>query len=132
MYMDQYDYEDMYTVNKNRFAIASLICGIISIFTFSSVYFPLVLGSLAVIFAFLSRNGTGALHTYSKIGMVLGIICVVGVIALSIFVYINLPKLLQIPEYRDMLQNMLNNFMGEDVDIEKILGLSKYDYLFRF
>lgn len=131
MYMNQYDYEDMYTVKKNKFAIASLACGIISIITFSSVYIPLVLGSLAVIFAFLSRNGNETLHTYSKIGIVLGIICVVGVIALSIFVYINLPRLLQIPEYRDMLQNMINNLMGEDVDIDEILGMTKYNYLFR-
>ena len=129
---DEFDYRDMYSVPTNKFAVASLACGIIAIITFASLYFPVILGSLAIIFAFLSRNGTRNLAQYSKIGIVCGSIAVVGVIATVTYWYIHLPDLLQNPTYRDIIQRILNNAFGGDVDLEKFFGIKDTSgYLFR-
>lgn len=128
---DEFDYRDMYSVPTNKFAVASLACGVIAIITFASLYLPIILGSLAIIFAFLSRNGTRKLAQYSRIGIVCGSITIVGVIATVVYWYIHLPELLQNPTYRDIVQRLLNNAFGGDIDLEKFFGIKDTSgYLF--
>ncbi len=124
---DEFEYRDMYKVPTNRFAVASVICGAIAVITFTSVWFPLLLGSLAVIFAVLSRNGTAKLTTYSKIGMICGLIASLGAVAMIIFVWVNLPTLLQNDAYRDMVQRLANSIYGGEIDLDELFGLAQKD-----
>lgn len=129
---DEFDYRDMYNVPTNKFAVASLACGAIAIITFATLYLSVILGSLAIIFAFLSRNGTRRLAQYSRIGIICGSIAVVGVFATVIYWYTHLPELLQNPTYREIVQRIMNNALGGDVDLEKFFGITDTsDYMFR-
>lgn len=54
-------------------ATASLILGAASFFTILSVFLPLVLGGLAVLFALLSKGYGKKMLTQAKIGLICGI-----------------------------------------------------------
>jgi hypothetical protein len=66
-------------------ATASLLLGAASFFTALSVFLPLVLGSLAILFALLSKGYGHKMITQAKIGFFCGIggICVTAVVFIS-------------------------------------------------
>ena len=120
---DEYDYRDMYAVPTNKFAVASVTCGALSIITINTLYLAIVFGSLAIIFGVLSRNGTKKLAQYAKIGMICGGIAIAGAVAYGIYVYIKLPTLLQDPQYREMLEKIMKS-LGMDIDLDKLYNLT--------
>ena len=120
---DEYDYRDMYSVPTNKFAVASVTCGALSIITINTLYLAIVFGSLAIIFGVLSRNGTRKLAQYAKIGMICGGIAIAGAVAYGIYVYIKLPTMLQDPQYREMLEKIMNS-LGMDIDLDKLYNLT--------
>lgn len=58
-------------------AIASLVMGIIGLVMSCCVYPAIIFGSLAIIFALLSRGGEMTTNGYAKAGLILGIIGIV-------------------------------------------------------
>jgi len=57
----------------NYFEIAAWACGVGAIFSSLSVYGPFVLGSLAILFALLSRGGQMTMSKKARQGLILGI-----------------------------------------------------------
>lgn len=70
---------------KNDMALTSMILGIASIVLSCCCYLGMILGSLAIIFAALSR--IDQMHRQAKIGLITGIIgLVVSIFAVVIFI----------------------------------------------
>lgn len=67
-------------------SVASLICAVISVICCTG-YVGIVLGALAIIFAFLSRRNLGYFDSMSIAGLVLGIIGFVMGVAVIIAIY---------------------------------------------
>lgn len=71
------DYEPNKSYIEMRSAgmsVASLVLGIIGLSMGCCVYPPIIFGSLAIIFALLSRGGEMHMNSYAKAGLALGII----------------------------------------------------------
>lgn len=74
------DYESNKSYIEMRSAgmsIASMIMGIVGLVMSCCVYPAIIFGSLAIIFALLSRGGEMTTNGYAKAGMILGIIGIV-------------------------------------------------------
>ena len=58
-------------------AVASLLMGILGLVMSCCIYPPIIFGSLAIIFALLSRGGEMHMNSYAKAGLILGIIAII-------------------------------------------------------
>ncbi len=67
------------------FATASVICAVFGIFTMTTGIFPIVFGSLAVVFSFLSKGSDPKLGIGGQLGRYLGI-AVIGIGVIMIIV----------------------------------------------
>ena len=110
-----------------KFAMVSMILGICSLALLCTVFFPIILGGLGLIFAILSkRRGrkmesaamTGVITSSIGLGLSL-IFCVISVISA-----VHMLK----PENRDMLNQMYEDTLGMTYD-EYIEGLYGEDML---
>lgn len=128
-FYDEYAYSE-YSSSKNHFAMASIILGGIAIVTFSSIIPPIFAGSLSIIFAMLSRKGTGRLHPLAKMGAICSSISVM--LGITIFVlYLNyIPQLLQNDAYRNEVKYMFENMYGPEVDVDSLLDTMESGNLF--
>lgn len=70
---------------SKRMENTSLILGVISIATICLVYPALICGSLAIVFALLSRGGEHTLTPHAKIGLTLGSIGLGAIILMIIY-----------------------------------------------
>ena len=69
-------------------SVASLVMGILGLAMGCCVYPPVIFGSLAILFALLSRGGELHMNSYGKAGLtlgILGIICGILIFAYSFF-----------------------------------------------
>lgn len=119
-YYDEYAYNE-YSSSKNTFAMASIILGGIAIVTFSSIIPAIFAGSLSIIFAILSRKGTGRLHPLAKVGAICSSISVILGIAIFVFYMNYIPQLLQDDAYRNQMEYMLESIYGQTVDVDGLL-----------
>lgn len=69
-------------------SVASLVMGILGLAMSCCVYPPIIFGSLAILFALLSRGGELHMNSYGKAGLalgILGIICGILIFTYSVF-----------------------------------------------
>lgn len=71
--MGQYSETANHSAASNKFALAALMMGVCSLFTISSVVIPFVLGSLAIIFAILSKGPQEKMSSQAKYGFALSL-----------------------------------------------------------
>ena len=62
---------------SSSMAIASLVLGIAGLVMSCCIYPAIIFGSLAILFALLSRGGELHMNSYGKAGLVLGIISII-------------------------------------------------------
>ena len=72
---------------SQRMENAALLLGVIGAATFCLVYPALICGSLAIVFALLSRGGERTLTSRAKIALILGAIALGIVLALIIYTF---------------------------------------------
>ena len=65
-----FEYNNGFAPGNNGFAFAALILGVSGLFSLFTVYLPLVLGSLAILFALLSKGYGKKMVTTAKIGFI--------------------------------------------------------------
>lgn len=70
-------------------AIASMIMGILAILLFSTILFAIIFGSLAVIFAILSKGAVRKFSPFARTGFVTGGLSIVIAFAIIIGFYVN-------------------------------------------
>lgn len=106
-----------YTVEINRMASVAKVLGIITIVTtiFCTVYIPFITGSLAILFAILSKGKRKSLSSTAMTGVataITGLILNILLIATVIYVYMTNPKIRE--EANNMMQQQYG-FTIEDV-----------------
>ncbi|MBD5463571.1 MAG: hypothetical protein HDR24_11055 [Lachnospiraceae bacterium] len=124
--------------NQNQFirnpgqtmALISLILGIASIFTIFTIYLPLILGSIAIVLAILSKGyGKKMLATAKAgIGTAIGGIALIAVVfgsVISLFLSLSGDQLV---EFGRQIDEMFEQQTGQD--IEDIAGTS-YEEIMR-
>lgn len=130
-YYDEYAYDEYYS-SKNHFAMASVILGGVAIISFSSAFSAIFMGSLSIIFAFLSRKGTGRLHPLAKIGAICSSISLVLGLIMSVYYLIHIPEFLKDEGYRSQLSYTLESIYGSDFDTDGFLDSLSNGGLFGF
>lgn len=111
-----------YMTGKHPFAYASVTLGAVSALTFTSIVPAVSAASLAIIFAMLSRKGTGKIHPLAKIGTICASISLVLGLSLGVFYVHSLPSLLKQPEFQKELDKAFDTFYGQDVNTEELLN----------
>lgn len=130
-FYDEYAYDE-YSSSKNPFAMASLILGGIAIISFSSAYSAVFMGSLSIIFAFLSRKGTNRLHPLAKVGAICSSISLVLGSIILVYSLIHIPEYLKNDGYRSQLSHTLESIYGPDFDTDGFLDSLSNGSLFGF
>lgn len=117
-------------VPGSSFSTAALVCGIISIVSalLMTVYFPFIFGSLAVVFAILSKSRAVRMASQAKTGIVCAIIGLVAnitiITASFVFVFSN-PDVLR--QSSKMYDNMCEQIYGQSS--EELFGESMEDFV---
>lgn len=114
---------------KNSFATASMVLGILALLTLGTVFLPLPLGSLGILFAVLSmRKGIR-----KEPSCMAGIITSAISLAVSLFLIITsvsmLPAMLKDPTYRKQLDIISEQLYGDSFDdmVEELYGIDPDD-----
>lgn len=98
---------------SNTFATVAIALGIISILSLTSIIFPLILGSLAIIFAILSKGSNLKMSKNGFIGFTTGITSIVGSI---IFTAVTIYMILFNQDYRDYMNEQYKSRIGVTFD----------------
>lgn len=127
-YYGEYEYNK--SSSSNAFATASVILGGIAIASFSLILPSVFAGSLAIVFAMLSRKGTGRLSPTAKAGTICSAISITLGIALFSFYLNYIPQLLQNDEYRSEMKYMLESVYGTEMNVDSFLdAIENKDFL---
>ena len=106
MYESNKSYID---VRSASMSIASMILGILGLIMSCCIYPAIIFGSLAIIFALLSRGGEMNTIGYAKAGLILGIIGIVFGILLFTYGLITLiTRFGSIEGYLQYIQDLMN------------------------
>lgn len=100
---------------KNNFAIAAMVLGIASLVSICTVFLPLPLGALGVLFAILGRRHGKKLPSAAVSGLItslIGMTCGLVILISAFTVSLNMLK----PENRDQLNQMFEQTYGMDFD----------------
>lgn len=130
VFYDEYAYDE-YTSSRNPFAMASAVLGTVALLSFSSPFSAVFMGSLSIIFAFLSRKGTNRLHPLAKAGLVCSAFSLVMGLIMSAYYMIHLPQLLKNDAYRTQFSTMLEGIYGSDFDTDGFLDSLSNGSLFQ-
>lgn len=107
------DYESNKSYIEMRSAgmsVASTILGILSLIMCCCIYPAIIFGSLALIFALLSRGGEMTMNSYATAGMILGIIGIVLGILFLIYAFAAVfTEFGGIEGYMKEIENILND-----------------------
>lgn len=108
----------------NSFAIASTVCGITAVLSIATVYLPLIFGSLAIIFALLSKGYDKAMHTLAKSGIVTSI---VAMLLTSMLLVFSFSMLAYNKEFQQEFNSMYEDIYGESLEDQLNELLKEYE-----
>lgn len=102
---------------QTGFLAASLICGILALCTFCTGIFPLVFGSLGIIFAVLSKRKGISMEPMGIIGISTSIIGMVIGLFLTVYsLYMVFSPNSPMPELRNEMDIIMERMYGMDMD----------------
>ena len=101
---------------RQGFMIASGICGLLAVSTCCTGIFPLIFGSLGILFAVLAYRKGQKLNNSCKLGIITSIAGILGGIFLIVYSLVTLPTMLQDEAYRAQLDAMMDSAYGMDLD----------------
>ncbi len=101
---------------NNTFTIFSMIFGILTVFSFQTVIFPYFFGSLAIIFAILSKGSSFKMTSLAKTAVTLS---VSGIIMITAFEGFKIYKFYTDEEY----------FAESNAAFEKVYGITLEEYI---
>lgn len=109
------------------FAVASAVCGILSMTTICTVVLPLPLGALGLLFAYLSHRSKKRMNTTCVMGMVLSSAALVTVVSMTVYSFLSLPSLMQDETFRNQVNSVSQQIYG--IDFEEFME-QFYGYTF--
>lgn len=123
------DYESNKSYIEMRSAgmsLASMVIGIFGVVTSCCIYPAFICGSLAIIFALISRGGEMHTNSYGKAGLILGSI---GLILGFLFMLFYITILLSDMGGVDGYMNYMEDLMEEMNEMEDFDYSDPYDFL---
>ena len=108
---------------RNPFATAAMIVGLCSLLSLCTIFLPVPLGALGILFVILSRRKGKKLQSTALTGLVTSIIGMV--LGIGIFIAVIASSLVMLkPENRDMLNEQFEEMYGIDFDeyMERLYG----------
>lgn len=117
-----FEYNNGFKPGNNGFAFAALILGVSALFSICTVYLPLILGSLAIIFALLSKGYGKKMATTAKIGFISAItglssiLALIGVVLASLWLLFATCTDQQLLQYAKQLDQTFESQMGQSVE----------------
>ena len=99
------------------FATAALICGLLSIFTFFTGLLPIFFGSLAIVFAVLSRREDRPFPSASWWGMAAAFIGLFMGLLITYYAVVNIViPMMTDPEFYQEMKTLYQNTYGINLD----------------
>ncbi|MEY8390283.1 DUF4190 domain-containing protein [Lachnospiraceae bacterium] len=93
---------------SSSMAIASMVLGIAGLVMSCCIYPAIIFGSLAIIFALLSRGGEMTTNGYGKAGLILGIISIIcGILFLIYGLYILFARFGGMEGYLEYIEDLM-------------------------
>ncbi|MDR2043456.1 MAG: DUF4190 domain-containing protein [Clostridium sp.] len=116
---------------KDAFSIASLVLGILALLFACTVFLPIPLGSLGILFAVLSFRRKRPFPPFALAGSLLSGIALALSAALIVSSLAMLPKMLQEEAYRRQLDLLSEQLYGQDFEtmLEKVYDFDIGQYL---
>ncbi|MCM1044862.1 MAG: DUF4190 domain-containing protein [Candidatus Gastranaerophilales bacterium] len=129
-------YNNMRNRSVDGFAVASMICGVLSLVLCCSALLSLALGAMGILFAVLSNRKGKAMPGMSIAGISTSIVGMALGLFMS-FYYIfaaMLPGMLRQPEFRDQMDSLYEEAYGMDMDefMERFYGMDLDEFLDNF
>lgn len=133
----EYSGGNQYNNTRNRstdgFAVASLICGILSLVLCCSAFLSLALGALGILFAVLSNRKGKAMPGMSIAGISTAIVgMLLGFLMSCYYIFAAmLPGMLRQPEFRDRMDSLYEDAYGMDMNefMERFYGMDLDEFL---
>ena len=110
---------------KSAFSNASMLLGIFALLSLATIFLPLPLAALGILFASLAHKK----GQKRELSCLVGLISSIAALIISVFTIIAslamLPTMLKSPEYREQLDMISEQLYGEDFDdmIETLYGI---------
>lgn len=106
---------------SSGFAVAAMVCGILSLLTWGTGFMGIALGSLGILFTLLSHRRKQPLATSSLVGLIISIVglCIGLLFTVYIIVNIVIPVLTDPAAYAEF-SKLYQNLYG--VSLEEMLG----------
>lgn len=101
---------------KNSFATASMFLGIFALFTISTVFLPIILGALSILFGVLAHRKGQKLDIPSLTGFISSAVALVMTVFTIVSAFKMLPTLLNDESFRDQLNYFSEQLYGESFD----------------
>ena len=116
---------------KNPFSNASMVLGILSVLTLGTIFLPLPMAALGILFACLAHRKGQKRDRSARIGLITSVAGLCISLSLIVSSLAMLPTMLRTPEYRDQLNAFSNQLYGESFDdmVEDLYGLDLDDLL---
>ncbi len=97
----------------NAFAVVSALFGVLAFFTLITIYLPSFFGSLAILFAILSKGNKARMHAAARSGIAASVAALIIAAALAAFA---LSTFLYDAQFRQEFNAIYENIYGESFD----------------
>lgn len=116
---------------KSPFAAASMVLGILALLTLGTVFLPLPLAALGILFAVLAHRKGKKRDASCLTGLITSSIALVVSMSLIAASLAMIPTILRSPEYRKQLNTFSEQLYGENFDdmVEELYGVNLDDLL---
>ena len=117
--------ENQVRPKKSSFASASMFLGIFAMLSLGTIFLPLPLAALGILFACLAHR-KGQKHELSGlVGLIASLVAIVISISVIVTSVAMIPTLIKDPQYREQMDMVAEQLYGESFDdmIEDLYGI---------
>ena len=117
------DYENQ--PKKNSFARASMFLGVAALFSMATIFFPIPLAALGILFACLSHKKGLKRELSALVGLISSVVALIISTFTIIASVAMLPTMIKDPQYRNQLDAVAEQLYGDSFDnmMEELYGI---------
>lgn len=118
--------ENQVRPKKSSFASASMFLGIFAMLSLGTIFLPLPLAALGILFACLAHRKGQKREIPGLVGLISSLVAIVISISVIVTSVAMIPSLIKNPEYRQQMDMVSKQLYGEnfDVMIEELYGIA--------
>lgn len=117
--------ENQVRPKKSPFASASMFLGIFAMLSLGTIFLPLPLAALGILFACLAHRKGQKHEIPGLVGLIASLVAIVISISVIVTSVAMIPTLIKDPKYRDQMDMVAEQIYGESFDdmIEDLYGI---------